>query len=162
MEILLENDFVNDGDEESVSHSLKSGRNKTNETCTSTTTTVQKSPKQIYYPLILLFLFSLSFIISFIFGHIHGDPIENNFELIYWLFSVYTMTFKFMMKWIALRCDEWRSVLSKNNYLFSIEWFCEFYWDLTYWMIYRYYTVFDVPSTASVVLDCMIFFNFVN
>ena len=157
MEILLENDFGND-DNKSVSHSrshksvsLQFEKNSTNQTYTKTKT-VKRSAKQILYPLLLLFLFSLSFTVSFIFGHIHGDPIENNFELIYWSFSIYTMTFKFMMKWIALRCDEWRSINSRNNYVFSIEWFCEFYWDLTYWMIYRYYTVFDVPSTGIFIL----------
>merc|ERR1712130_576312 len=32
--------------------------------------------------------------------------------------------------------------------LFSLEWFMEFYWDLTYWMIYRYYAIFHVPTTG--------------
>ena len=135
MEILLENDF--DGNKKDDYKSSKKH---------------QSSFKQILYPLMLLFGFSFSFVISFIFGHIHGVPIEQNFELIYWCLGIYTMGSKFCHKWIALRCDEWRTVNSDNNYTFSIEWFVEFYWDLTYWMIYRYYTIFNVPSTGIFIL----------
>lgn len=112
--------------------------------------------KQIIYPLLLLFLFSCSFVLSFIFGHIHGQHIQSWFELIYWSLCLYTQIFKFMTKWIALRCDEWRALNSKNNNLVSIEWLVEFYWDLTYWMIYRYYTIFDSPSVGLFVFTVLV------
>ena len=102
------------------------------------------------YTFWFLGLLSCSFVISFCFGHIHGDPIQNYFEWIYFALLLYTQWWGGMMKRTALQLDVWRAANSRNNWLFSLEWFMEFYWDLTYWMIYRYYTIFHVCCYQSV------------
>eukprot|EP01083_Nonionella_stella_P007160 20699_1 len=106
----------------------------------------------VRYPLSLLVLWCVSFMLSFLFGYIHGRPIEQYFETIYFTFSAYTVCFKFVMKKLARRCDFYRSMVSDNNYIFSMEYFMEFYWSLTYWMIYRFYTVFHAPTISEFVI----------
>ena len=73
-------------------------------------------------------------------------------ELVYYTLAVYTQLLGGLMKGVGLRCDEWRAAHSRNNWLFSLEWFLEFYWDLTYFMLFRYLTVFHVPSASTFAL----------
>eukprot|EP01084_Bolivina_argentea_P092770 166885_1 len=117
---------------------------------------------KLKFPLLLLILWCFSFMISFLFGYIHGDAVDQYFEALYFTFSGYTVCFKFIMKQLARRCDHYRSEVSEYNYVFSIEYFMEFYWSLTYWMIYRFYTVFHAPTVSqfAMTLSAHLFWEF--